>query len=87
MNRYLVIENDLVTNVVVWDGESEWIAPDGAVIEQAEDHIGIGWRKVDGQWIAPEPLVLPSEDPTKVSAGAKLAALGLTEEEIATLLR
>jgi hypothetical protein len=48
--------------------------------------VGIGWTKSGSNWIAPEPPAAPAEDPNKVSARAKLAALGLTEDEITALL-
>jgi hypothetical protein len=48
--------------------------------------VGIGWTKSGSNWIAPEPPAAPTEDPNKVSARAKLAALGLTEAEITALL-
>jgi hypothetical protein len=48
--------------------------------------VGIGWTKSGSNWIAPEPAAPAPEDPNKVSARAKLAALGLTEDEITALL-
>lgn len=84
MNTYLIIKNNEVINTIVWDGESEWTAPEGTSTQLAPAGVGIGWKRVDGNWIAPEPQ---AEDPNKVSARAKLAALGLTEEEIGALLK
>jgi hypothetical protein len=42
---YAVIDGDTVVNTVVWDGESDWTAPDGMVLESLADwpHVGIGW--------------------------------------------
>jgi hypothetical protein len=48
--------------------------------------VSIGWTKSGSNWIAPEPAPAPTPDPNKVSARAKLAALGLTEDEITALL-
>jgi hypothetical protein len=48
--------------------------------------VGIGWTKSGSNWIAPEPAPEPTPDPNKASARAKLAALGLTEDEITALL-
>ncbi len=87
MRTYLVIQDELVINAVVWDGESDWTPPDGTTVEIAPDYVGIGWRRVAGEWIAPEPPAAAPEDPNKVSARTKLAALGLTEEEIAALIK
>lgn len=87
MNRYFVIKNETIINIVVWDGISEWAPPADTTIELAVDGIGTGWRRIDGIWTEPEPPAPTQEDLAKVSARAKLAALGLTEEEIEALVR
>jgi hypothetical protein len=86
MSTYLVIKDNTVINTVVWDGESDWTAPEGTTTMVAPAGVGIGWTKSGSNWIAPEPPPAPAEDPNKVSARAKLAALGLTEDEITALL-
>ena len=86
MNGYLVIKDEQVINTVLWDGISDWTAPEGTTVELAPPHVGIGWTRVAGEWIAPEPSPAPVEDPNKVSARAKLAALGLTEDEVRALI-
>jgi hypothetical protein len=86
MSTYLVIKNEQVINAVVWDGVSEWTPLDGTTIELAPAHVGIGWTRVAGEWVAPEPPPAPAEDPVKASARAKLAAIGLTEDEITALV-
>ena len=86
MNGYLIIKDEQVINTVLWDGESDWTPPEGTTVELASAHVGIGWTRVAGEWIAPEPPPAPVEDPNKISARAKLAALGLTESEISALL-
>ena len=87
MNGYLVIKDNTVINTVVWDGVSDWTAPEGTTVELAPAHVGIGWSRVGGEWVAPEPPPAPVENPDKASAKAKLAALGLTEAEIAALVK
>ena len=86
MNTYLVIKDNKVINAVVWDGESDWTAPEGTTVQIAPTGVGIGWTKSGSNWIAPEPPTPPAEDPNKVSARAKLAALGLTEDEIKAIV-
>jgi hypothetical protein len=86
MNGYLVIKDNTVINTIVWDGVSDWTPPEGTTVELAPAHVGIGWTRVDGEWVAPEPPPAPVEDPNKVSARAKLAALGLTEAEIKAIV-
>jgi hypothetical protein len=86
MSTYLVIRDEQVINAVVWDGVSDWTAPEGTTVELAPAHVGIGWTRVGGEWVAPEPPPAPVEDPAKASARAKLAAIGLTEDEITALV-
>ena len=86
MNTYLVIKEEKVVNIVVWDGVSDWMPPEGTTVLIAPAGVGIGWTKSGSNWIEPEPAPAPEEDPNKVSARAKLAALGLTESEISALL-
>ena len=86
MNGYLIIKDNTVINTVLWDGESDWTAPEGTTAVIAPEGVGIGWTRVDGEWVAPEPPPAPVEDPNKASARAKLAALGLTEAEITAMI-
>ena len=86
MNGYLIIKDEQVINKVLWDGVSDWTAPEGTTAVIAPEGVGIGWTRVDGEWVAPEPPPAPVEDPNKVSARAKLAALGLTEAEITAMI-
>ncbi len=86
MNGYLIIKDEQVINTVLWDGVSDWTPPEGTTVELAPAHVGIGWTRVDGNWIAPEPPAAPTLDPAKESARAKLAALGLTDEEISAIV-
>jgi hypothetical protein len=86
MSGYLVIKDNKVINAVVWDGVSDWTPPEGTTVELAPAHVGIGWTRIDGNWVAPEPPAAPTPDPAKESARAKLAALGLTDEEISAIV-
>ena len=70
-NRYAIIENNLVTNVVVASAEiaSEhgWIACPNA---------GPGWKYVNGQFVEPDPVVVtPPPTPTKEQLLAQLQTL------------
>ena len=86
ISTYLVIKDSTVINAVVWDGVSDWTPPEGTTVELAPAHVGIGWTKSGSNWVAPEPPPAPTPDPAKVSARAKLAALGLTDDEITALV-
>lgn len=56
MNKtYAIIKQGKVTNVIVWDGESDWIY-DGEAVEIIGAG-GIGWDYIEGEFIdnRPEP--------------------------------
>ena len=86
MNTYLILKGNEIINTVLWDGVSDWTPPEGTTAVVAPAGVGIGWTKSGSNWIAPEPTPAPTPDPNKVSARAKLAALGLTEAEITALI-
>ena len=83
---YAIIKNSLVTNIVEWDGSSEYTV-DGELV-QADANAYIGGT-YNGSFVA-RP-VEPTPEPTpeqaqkaadKQSAHDKLSALGLTDAEI-----
>jgi hypothetical protein len=54
MKQMAHIQDGLVVNVSVWDGESDW-TPQGEVVEIPEGEIvGIGWSYLDGKFTAPD---------------------------------
>ena len=87
--KYAIVKDSLVTNIVEWDGESEYQV-DGELI-QADENAWIG-GEYNGSFVA-RP-VEPEPEPTaeeiqkaadKASANAKLKALGLTDAEIGAI--
>ncbi|MEH0703175.1 hypothetical protein GVI60_13270 [Citrobacter freundii] len=50
---YAVVNNGVVVNIAVWDGESEWKPTDGIAV-LAEDGVGIGWLYDGEKFIKPE---------------------------------
>lgn len=60
-----VFRGDLVVNVVVKDPTGVWQPPEGCTVMDIPEGstAGIGWRYVDGQWIAPPP---PEPEPEPV---------------------
>jgi hypothetical protein len=86
MKTYLIIKENEVINTAFWDGESDCAAPDGTTAILAPEGVWIGWKLVDDNWVAPQPPAPEPEDPAKTSARAKLAALGLTEDEITAMV-
>jgi hypothetical protein len=57
MANYAIIENDVVTNVIV--AESKEIAEEvtGAEAIETAGQPWTGWTRVDGEWIDPTPVV------------------------------
>jgi len=52
--RYGLVDADgLVVNVVEWDGEAAWTAPEGLNAVEVDEAVSIGWRQVVGGWIGP----------------------------------
>ncbi len=88
---YAIVKNSLVTNIVEWDGSSEY-AVDGELVEaDANAYIG---GEYNGSFVARpvEPEPEPTEEELqkaadKASANAKLKSLGLTDAEIEAITR
>tara|TARA_R110000824_G_scaffold399463_1_gene604947 strand:+ start:512 stop:781 length:270 start_codon:yes stop_codon:yes gene_type:complete len=83
---YAIVKDSLITNIVEWDGVSEYTV-DGELV-QADANAYIGGT-YNGSFVARPPA--PAYEPTaeeaqkaadKASANAKLKALGLTDAEI-----
>ncbi|OXI70113.1 hypothetical protein CFB81_16375 [Burkholderia sp. AU28863] len=53
VSNYAVVENGLVTNLVVWDGETEWTPPEGSTVVLVEPgtFVSIGYT-YDGKTFA-----------------------------------
>jgi len=54
--RYLVLDAEgLVVNVVIWDGVSRFRWRDRTPMLESDAPVGVrmGWKHVDGEWIAP----------------------------------
>ncbi|HII3218557.1 TPA: hypothetical protein ACY3HR_005551 [Citrobacter freundii] len=51
-DTYAVVENDVVTNLVIWDGKSEWMPETGTAV-RVNGACGIGWRYDGKTFIAP----------------------------------
>ena len=52
-STYAVVENGIVTNLVLWNGQDNWSAPSGSeVVSVDADDISIGWL-YDGKTFSP----------------------------------
>lgn len=50
MKNYLVIENNVVTNSVVWDGETSWTPPNGSTVVPQDTTLAMVWVLVDDDY-------------------------------------
>lgn len=76
---YAIVENNLVTNVIEWDGVTKWDAPKDVQIIPANG-AGVGWA-YDGSAFTAPPMVasvpLPQSILTADALAAKLVAKGV----------
>jgi hypothetical protein len=89
-HKYAIVKNNVVQNLVEWDGVSEFNV-DGELIEASHD-AWIGGAYTDGAFVPrpeePAPELTAEElqaQADRQSALDKLTALGLTEQEISAL--
>lgn len=55
---YAIVENSVVINVILWDGESEWRPPAGTTAVEVTEATGaayVGLPYVNGRFTAPTP--------------------------------
>jgi hypothetical protein len=87
MASYAVVRGGVVENMVVWDGETPFTPIGCEVIEATSDaRIGGSWNGNVFTFVEP-PVPEPTAEQTahaenKANAKSKLAALGLSEDEI-----
>ena len=89
-HKYAIVKDNLVQNLVEWDGVSEFNV-DGELIEASHD-AWIGGAYTNGAFVPrpPEPAPEPTAEELQAQADRqsaldKLTALGLTEQEISAL--
>ena len=89
-HKYAIVKDNVVQNLVEWDGVSEFNV-DGELIEASHD-AWIGGAYTDGAFVPrlPEPEPEPTAEELQAQADRqsaldKLTALGLTEQEISAL--
>jgi len=84
--KYAIVKDNLVTNIVEWDGVVDYTVDGELVVADANTYIG---GTYNGSFVArpvePEPEPTPEQAQRaadKQSAHDKLSALGLTDAEI-----
>ena len=55
MTYAIINSENLVVNVIEWDGTTEWQPPDGHQIVPLTQEGGIGWSYVNQEFINPNP--------------------------------
>ena len=88
MKTYAIIENGLVTNTVVWDGDTDtWLPPEGSAAVEVEEGacVCIGYL-FDGASFSepPKPAPTPAEI-ISANAATKDALLAMATTAIAPL--
>lgn len=88
MKNYAVVEDELVINIVLWDGKSDW-SPGAGIAVPAGDDVGIGWSYKKGKFTPPP---IPEPSPDEISArnlasaqaayGAATLAINALNEQI-----
>lgn len=63
--RYAIVEDGVVTNIVLWDGIAEWKHPGQAIDASAKENefIGVGWTYDGEAFKAPKHPPPPPEEP------------------------
>lgn len=91
--RFAIVDNHVVVNVILWDGEEQYEPPEGTFLCEVPDEVSVGWTCVDGVLYPPppaEPYPEPEEDPAiqdaKLSALNELTALGVSEATARTIV-
>jgi hypothetical protein len=65
-----VSSDGVITNVILWDGESEWTPPENATVVALEDgsSVSIGWTYDGSNFTAPSPPPPPVLSPEQIKA-------------------
>lgn len=55
--EYLIIKDNTIANVILWDGKSEWAPPEDHEVEPRVGDEWVGWTRIDGVWANPNPPI------------------------------
>lgn len=63
MNKYAMIKDNRIENVVIWDGISEWDHTGYTVLDITGIQCGPGWTLENGEFLPPViPEIIPEEE-------------------------
>ena len=91
MIHAIIDATGLVINVIEWDGKPPWQPPEGCIAIKLTGGAGIGWTYANGEFTPPPEPPAPPEPPSdaaapELSPAEKLAAVGLTVDDLRALL-
>jgi hypothetical protein len=75
VSRYAIVRDGLVTNVTLWDGQTDWDPGEGCTLYPLPDDspVSIGWtRSGNSRWITPAAV---EDTPSAVAVTVDPAAL------------
>lgn len=52
-NRYAIVCNNIVQNVILWDGKTDYNPPEDCSLIECSDEVGIGFTYKDGEFHPP----------------------------------
>ena len=55
--NYVVVQNDIIVNIINWDGETPYTPPEDCKVYEFEGQANIGWAWIDGEPIDPNPPI------------------------------
>jgi hypothetical protein len=58
---YAIVQNDVVINIIEWDGMTPYQPPNGCNLHICTDGVDIGWKMLDGVFVNPNPTELNNE--------------------------
>ena len=87
MAKYALVKNGVVKNVIIWNGDKPYDVEGEILVEATADtQIGGSWDGNVFTFVEPTPTLPTAEQvadaANKANARSKLAALGLSEDEI-----
>lgn len=90
--RYALVKGNVAENVILWDGQGDYEAPEGYDMVGVSDQVSAGWQWDGHTWQAPPSpeIPVPEEDPAvrlaKEQAAADLVALGISPANARTIV-
>lgn len=60
--KWAIVQDEMVINLVEYDGEAEFDPGDDCTLEEVADEVQIGWYRENDNWINPNPPVVEAEN-------------------------